>query len=186
MTMPSKYTIPGLDAADAEKVAHTLQQRLTALLDLQLTLKHVHWNVIGPNFISVHEMLDPQVDAVRLMSDKIAERIATLGYEPMGTPGFVTANRSWDDYSLNRAVALEHLAALDVVYSGVVEDHRAAVEQFEEQDPVSQDMLIGQLHSLETFQWFIRAHLEDRGGALAHGDAATEQGAADAVGGSTA
>src|SRR3712207_8342276 len=40
-----------------------------------LTLKHIHWNVVGPHFIAVHEMIDPQVDAVRLMVDAIAERI---------------------------------------------------------------------------------------------------------------
>ena len=63
-------------------VAAVLQQRLDALNDLALTLKHIHWNVVGPHFIAVHEMLDPQVDAVRLMVDAIAERIATLGVAP--------------------------------------------------------------------------------------------------------
>ncbi len=33
------------------------------------------------NFISVHKMLDPQVDAVRDMSDAVAERIANMGGE---------------------------------------------------------------------------------------------------------
>jgi hypothetical protein len=82
--MASKYTVPGLAPEKAERVATVLQDRLTMTLDLHLTLKHVHWNVVGPNFIAVHEMLDPQVDAVRAMSDAIAERIATHGYEPMG------------------------------------------------------------------------------------------------------
>jgi DNA-binding ferritin-like protein len=31
-------------------------------------------------------MLDPQVDAVREMTDETAERIATLGVSPSGTP----------------------------------------------------------------------------------------------------
>ena len=34
------------------------------------------------NFIAVHEMLDPQVDTVRLQTDAVAERIATMGGEP--------------------------------------------------------------------------------------------------------
>ena len=90
-----------------------LQDRLTATLDLQLTLKHIHWNVVGMNFIAIHEMLDPQVDAVRLQSDEIAERIATLGGEPLGTPGAIIAGRSWDDYDINRAPTVQHLVALD-------------------------------------------------------------------------
>jgi starvation-inducible DNA-binding protein len=179
--MPSRYTVPGMEPGAAEKVATTLQERLNALIDLQLTLKHVHWNVVGPTFISVHEMLDPQVDAVRLMSDAVAERIATLGYEPKGTPGFIATHRTWDDYSLNRAQSQEHLAALDLVYSGVVTDHRKAIAEFDELDPVSQDLLIGQAEKLEMFQWFVRAHLEDGSGALRHAGEQTEQGAADAA-----
>ena len=29
-------------------MAKRLQQRLVALIDLELTLKHIHWNVVGP------------------------------------------------------------------------------------------------------------------------------------------
>ena len=97
----------------ADEVAGILQERLSALNDLHLTLKHVHWNVVGPNFISVHEMLDPQVEAVRGFADDVAERIATLGGSPKGTPGTIVAQRSWDDYSIGRAPAIEHLGALD-------------------------------------------------------------------------
>jgi starvation-inducible DNA-binding protein len=177
----SKYTVPGMTNEDAEKVIGTLQHRLTSLTDLHLTLKHIHWNVVGPTFISVHEMLDPQVDAVREMTDDIAERIATLGGEPIGTPGFIAKNREWDDYRINRAGTNEHLAALDLVYNGVITDHRKAIARFDELDLVSQDMLIGQADKLELFQWFVRAHLEDSSGNLPHRGAAGEQEAAQAV-----
>ena len=179
--MASHYTVPGLDQADADRVVETLQQRLTALIDLHLTLKHVHWNVVGPTFIGVHEMLDPQVDAVRVMTDDIAERIATMGGQPVGTPGFVSKTRSWDDYSLLRATTNEHLAALDVVYTGVIADHRRAIALFDDLDLVSQDMIIEQTEKLEMFQWFVRAHLEDAAGHLRHEGAQTEEDAADAV-----
>jgi starvation-inducible DNA-binding protein len=170
-----------MQQADAEQVIETLQRRLTALIDLQLTLKHVHWNVVGPTFIGVHEMLDPQVDAVRTMTDDVAERIATMGGQPVGTPGYVSRTRGWDDYSLLRATTNEHLAALDLVYSGVIADHRAAIAEFDELDLVSQDMIIAQSEQLEMFQWFVRAHLEDSSGNLRHAGARTEQEAADAV-----
>jgi len=176
-----QYTVPGLDPTNAEQVAQRLQQRLVALTDLHLTLKHIHWNVVGPNFIAVHEMLDPQVDAVRLMSDDVAERIAALGFEPVGTPGAIVKSRSWEDYGINRASTQEHLAALDVVYRGVVADHRTVIEEFDELDLVSQDMLIGQSRQLEQFQWFVRAHLEDSSGRLAHAGASGEREAPQAV-----
>jgi starvation-inducible DNA-binding protein len=162
----SQFTVPGLEPAEGERVADLLQDRLTTLIDLSLTLKHVHWNVVGPYFIGVHQMIDPQVDAVREMVDDIAERIATLGRQPNGLPGFVAKNRSWDDYSIGRATVPEHLGALDVVYHGVIADHRKAIETLDDLDLVSQDMLVGQAGVLEQFHWFIRAHLENAEGSL--------------------
>jgi starvation-inducible DNA-binding protein len=172
------YTVPGMKTGDADKVTAELQDRLNALNDLALTLKHVHWNVVGPHFIAVHTMLDPQVDSVREMVDDTAERIAALGGSPVGTPGALAAQRSWDDYSVGRADAIAHLGALDVVYSGIIEAHRAAINSTEETDPVTQDMLIGQARQLEEFQWFVRAHLESADGTLSTADAATEGTAA--------
>jgi starvation-inducible DNA-binding protein len=172
------YTVPGMSEADAKSVVALLQDRLNALNDLALTLKHVHWNVVGPQFIAVHTMLDPQVDAVRLMVDAVAERIATLGASPCGTPGALVAQRSWDDYAVGRADALAHMGALDVVYAGVIEAHRHAIAATEDPDPVTQDMLIGQAGQLEQFHWFVRAHLENASGALATGGARTEKSAA--------
>jgi starvation-inducible DNA-binding protein len=106
-----EYTVPGMKNDSAERLISLLQDRLNSLNDLALTLKHVHWNVIGPNFIAVHTMIDPQVDAVRLMADETAERIAALGGSPTGTPGALVSQRDWDDYSIGRAGTLEHLGA---------------------------------------------------------------------------
>jgi starvation-inducible DNA-binding protein len=170
---------------DGGTVAGILQQRLNAYNDLHLTLKHVHWNVVGRNFISVHEMIDPQVDVVRGYADEVAERIATLGVSPKGTPGTIVEQRSWDDYSVGRAGAIEHLAALDLVYTGVITDVRKAAEETEELDPVTNDLLIGHLHAIEQFHWFVRAHLENAGGELANSGEATEAGAAKSIAGQT-
>ncbi|MGH3423702.1 MAG: Dps family protein, partial [Nocardioidaceae bacterium] len=147
------YTVPGLTLKDGHKVAEILQDRLNALNDLALTLKHVHWNVIGPHFIAVHEMIDPHVVEVRAMIDETAERIATLGVSPMGTPGYVTANRSWEDYTLGRATTNEHLGALDIVYDGLISDHRTAQATVASIDPMTEDMIIGQSRQLELFHW---------------------------------
>ncbi|MEE1621899.1 DNA starvation/stationary phase protection protein [Zafaria sp. J156] len=172
------FTVPGLSLKDGHQVGEALQLRLHALNDLQLTLKHAHWNVVGRDFIGVHEMLDPQIEKVRAMVDALAERMATLGVSPNGLPGALVAARDWDDYSIDRAGTTEHLAALDQVYNGVVGSHRASIEAVGELDPVTEDLLIGQTAELELFQWFLRAHLENSEGTLSDQGARTETGAA--------
>jgi starvation-inducible DNA-binding protein len=174
----AQFTIPGLSDKQAARLAELLQKQLSTYNDLHLTLKHIHWNVVGPNFIGVHEMIDPQVDAVRKFADDVAERVAALGASPQGTPGAIIRDRSWDDYSVGRDTAQAHLAALDLVYTGVIEDIRQAIDETDDIDPVTQDLLIGQAGHLEKFQWFVRAHLESAGGKLAHTGKSTEKAAA--------
>jgi starvation-inducible DNA-binding protein len=172
------FTIPGMTQKQGMQVADLLQKQLSTYNDLHLTLKHVHWNVVGPNFIGVHEMIDPQVDLVRGYADEVAERIAALGQSPQGTPGAILKDRTWDDYSVGRDTAAAHLAALDLVYSGVIEDTRKGIEKLDDLDLVSQDLLIGHSGELEKFQWFVRAHLESAAGTLSNAGTTTEKSAA--------
>lgn len=175
------FTVPGLSLSEGHEVARILQERLHALNDLQLTLKHAHWNVVGPQFIAVHEMLDPQIDLVRGWVDDLAERIATLGVSPNGLPGAIVAARSWDDYSVHRAPTQAHIAALNLVYDGVIADYRTAQVRLGELDAISEDVAIEQIRGLEQFQWFLRAHLEDAQGGIAAESATTELDAAAAA-----
>lgn len=164
-----RYTVPGLTTREGGQVIDLLSMRLHSLNDLALTLKHIHWNVTGPHFIAVHEMLDPQTLAVRGMADATAERISALGGVPQGTAGVLVAERTWDDYSVGRADAIAHLGALNLVYTGIIEDHRKAAAKAASVDPVTEDLLIEHLRSLEQFQWFVRAHLENSAGCPQHG-----------------
>ena len=177
-THRASYTAPGLDREVGEKVADELQHRLVSLIDLSLTLKHIHWNVVGPSFIGVHMMLDPQYAGVALMIDAVAERVATLGGVPSGLPGKLVETRTWDDYDLGRAETQAHLAALDLVYRAVISDHRASIEEVDDIDPVSGDLLIGQTGILEEYHWFVRSHLADYAGGLSNAGEDTEIGAA--------
>ncbi|MBV7411318.1 DNA starvation/stationary phase protection protein [Dermabacteraceae bacterium TAE3-ERU27] len=161
------YTVAGLTTEQAEQLCEALQDRLHSMNDLHLTLKHAHWNVIGRDFIAVHEMLDPQIELVRGFADELAERIATLGGVPIGVPGRLAHDRPWGDYAVDRAPTQEHLAALDKVYDGVIGSHRDAIALAGDIDPITEDLLIGEARELEQFQWFLRAHLEDSAGKIA-------------------
>jgi starvation-inducible DNA-binding protein len=177
----ASFTVPTLSLKDGSTVADTLQGRLMSLVDLSLTLKHIHWNVVGPNFIGVHEMLDPHYAGVLTMIDDLAERISTLGGVPSGLPGRLVRDRSWNDYDLDRADAIAHLGALDLVYQGVIADHRSAIDRVAKLDNISEDLLIGQTGVLERYHWFVRSHLEDFAGGMANAGATSEGDAARAV-----
>ena len=88
-------------------------------------------------------------------------------------------NRTWDDYSIGRDGAIAHLGALDVVYIGVIDGPPQGRRRTSRRSTtVTNDLLIGHLHELELFHWFVRAHLESVGGVLTTGNAQTEKTAA--------
>lgn len=58
---------------------------------------------------------------------------------------------------MGRDTVQAHLAALDLVYDGVIADTRNAIDETDDLDPVTNDMLIGHAAELEKFQWFVRA-----------------------------
>lgn len=172
-------SVPGLDADKAGTAVTALDGRLVALTDLHLTLKHIHWNVVGPNFLSVHEMLDTMVGPVREMTDEVAERMRTLGGVPVGTPAAIVAKRTWEDYGLLTESVYVHLKELDAVFDGVITDHRSAIAATGDVDPVTEDLLIAQTAKLEQFQWFVRSFFERAGHEDSHGEVSSATAAAD-------
>jgi starvation-inducible DNA-binding protein len=125
--------------------------------------------------------LDPHYQGVQMMIDDLAERIATLGGVPSGLPGRLVGDRTWTDYQLDRADSLSHLGALDVVYQGVIGDHRAAMEKTSGLDHVSESLLTDQTGILEKYHWFVRSHLADWAGGMANAGADSTMDAALAV-----
>ena len=84
-------------------------------------------------------------------------------------------------YSVEEGVALVTLnrpEARNAVNGDVARGMEAAIDQLEDLDLVTQDMLIGQTRKLEQFQWFVRAHLESPSGKLSNDGASTEKQAA--------
>lgn len=177
--MKHHYAPADMETDTAEELASVLQKRLATLIDLSLTLKHIHWNVVGMGFVAVHELMDQQTDSVRMMVDDLAERIATLGGVAAGLAGQVSDMRDAAvDYELGRAEVMAHLGALDKVYETVTAGHRSAIEEVAELDPVTEDLLIGQAGELEMAHWFVRAHISNVGGELATAGADTQLDAA--------
>lgn len=158
--MALTFIVPGLDEAASEKIIGILQNRLSQEQEAALVLKHAHWNVTGENFIAVHEMIDPQVEAVLNMADETAERIATLGGSPDGRADAITRFRTWSKFELEgRVNTLDYLKALDSYYSEFIKASRTAITELDELDIISSNIMQDHVQELEKFQWFMRSHL---------------------------
>lgn len=158
--MSLEYVVPGLSEEVSEKIVAILQSRLSQEQEAALILKHAHWNVEGPNFIAVHEMIDPQVAAVLAQADETAERISTLGGSPDGTPDAIVRNRSWEGLGLKgHQSTTDYINALIAYYDEFIANDRKAIAELDELDVISSNIVQDHVQELEKFQWFLRSHV---------------------------
>jgi starvation-inducible DNA-binding protein len=155
LTQPFDRSI--LNADKTTNTTRLMQRNLTTLVDLALTLKQAHWNVLGKNFRSVHLQLDEIIETVRAASDDVAERIVTLGVAADGrsqTVASASVLQNYPEAFLDVQETLKHIGDALETTIGLL---RSAISELGELDPISEDMLIGISASLEKHLWMVQA-----------------------------
>ena len=147
---------PTLRHADREAVGVGLQKVLETLVDLELTGKHAHWNLQGPNFRSLHLFLDEMVDAWREAGDAVAERAVALGHHPDGRSATIAARTELKP--LGEGAIHDHalVPALTAILTDAVGIIRGRLETLEDVDAVTADILHGVVAKLEEQLWMVR------------------------------
>lgn len=143
-----------------QAVVSDLQATLVELIDLSLLGKQAHWNVVGPNFRSIHLQLDEIVDTARLASDRVAERIATLGAAPEGRSSAVATASQLPEFPGGQVHVEETVQRISGTIDTMAGRIRERILRVGETDPVSQDALIEASDQLEKQAWMLRAQLE--------------------------
>jgi len=68
-------------------VIELLNRNLADVYLLLVKTRKYHWDVVGPQFRSMHELWQEQYEALSQHVDVIAERVRALGGYPLGTAG---------------------------------------------------------------------------------------------------
>src|SRR5690606_25104756 len=159
--IPMKTPSIALKANAKSAVIDVLNARLADSIDLALSTKQAHWNLKGPNFIAVHEMLDPMRAAIDNHVDIIAERIAQLDGTPLGTSQAIAKATSLEPYPTDIKKVTDHLAALAERYGKLANQVREDIDTTDEAgDADSADILTAFSRDLDKNLWFIKSHLE--------------------------
>lgn len=150
-----------LKANAKSAVIDILNARLADAIDLALVTKQAHWNLKGPNFIAVHEMLDPMRTQLDAHVDTIAERIAQLDGIALGTSQIVAKSSKLPAYPTDISKVPDHLAALAERYASLANQVREDIDATDEAgDADAADILTAFSRDLDKNLWFIKSHLE--------------------------
>ncbi len=156
--MPEAFAA-GLNDNTRSKIIDLLNARLADVISLALAVKQAHWNVKGPGFIGVHELLDEVADRLRDSSDLIAERAVILGGIASGTVETVAEKTSMTPYPIDEKEIQVHIEALRERFLNVGENIRTAItESGEIGDADTEDLFTEVSRQIDKDAWFIGAN----------------------------
>lgn len=151
----------GLKSNTKTAMIDLLNARLAEAIDLSLMTKQAHWNLKGPTFIAVHEMLDPMRAELDGHVDIIAERVAQLDGIAMGTTQTVGKATTLAAYPTDIRKIEDHLKALTERYAATAKAARDAIDTSDEAgDADTADIFTAYSRTLDKNLWFIKSHLE--------------------------
>lgn len=139
-----------------------LNARLADGIDLALLTKQAHWNLKGPRFIAVHEMLDQFRAEIDQHVDTMAERVAQLGGVAMGTTQEVSKSTALAPYPTEIFKINDHIEALIDRYAVAANLTRASIDQVDEAgDANTADIFTAYSRALDKALWFLEAHVQE-------------------------
>src|SRR4051812_24138132 len=122
----------GLKSNTKTAMIDLLNARLADALDLSLAVKQAHWNLKGPTFIAVHELLDLVRANLDTHTDTVAERVAQLDGVALGTAQTVNDGTALPAYPTDIRKVSDHLEALVARYGALSKSVREAIDAADE------------------------------------------------------
>ena len=149
----------GLDKAVLKEVSEALRNFLADTYALYLKTQNFHWNVVGPEFFSLHLLFQKHYEEMSEDVDEIAERVKSLGFYVDGSFSAFQKRTSLQE-SNQMITAQKMVQELMEDHEKIIRIGRPLVSRFQQiHDDASSDLLIKQLAFHEKAAWMLRSHI---------------------------
>ena len=155
----------GLSEEQRQGVVNLLNADLSDSYLLVIKTKKYHWDVIGPQFRTLHELWEEHYNAISMNIDAIAERVRQLGGYPIGTAKGFLANATIGEDAGDLPTAEEMVAQLVADHEQIIRNLRDHIDQSGDKfhDEGTADFLTGLMEQHEEMAWMLRSFLEGQG-----------------------
>jgi len=152
----------GLSEEQRKGVIELLNRDLSNTYLLQLKTKKYHWDVIGPQFRTLHEIFEEQYTLLSESIDSIAERIRQLGGYPVATAQEFIDLASVKENPARIPNATQMVGNLLEDHELIIRSLREHVDQSSEEfgDEGTADFLTGLMEQHEEMAWMLRSFIE--------------------------
>lgn len=143
---------------------------ISAILNTLLADEHIlyvktrkyHWNVVGPDFHSLHVFFELQYEEIAKIIDEVAERVRQLGCAATGSMSEFLDSTRLAEQPGDNPEALQMIANLLADHESIIRSVREAVDACDEEysDMGTSDFLTAIMQQHEKMAWMLRAHHE--------------------------
>lgn len=152
----------GLTEDQRAGVVELLNRDLSDAYLLLIKTKKYHWDVVGPQFRSLHQIWEEQYQALTETIDSMAERVRALGGYPVGTAEGFLKHASIKEHAGDIPPATGMVANLVEDHEQIIRNFREHIDQCSEQfhDEGTADFLTGLMEQHEEMAWMLRSFIE--------------------------
>ncbi len=151
----------GIKPESSTEIARSLNILLADEHVLYIKTRKAHWNVEGPDFLSIHRFFEEQYKQLEEIIDDIAERIRTLGHYAEATLAAFLEETHLSEESREKNNSAGFIKSLLEDHETIILSLRSNIDRFSDKlnDAGTSDFITGLLETHEKMAWMLRAHL---------------------------
>ncbi|MFC4698237.1 Dps family protein [Enterococcus aquimarinus] len=144
-----------------EQTKEILNQLVADLSQFSVVIHQTHWYMRGPEFLTLHPLMDEFMDEINAQLDVISERLITLDGAPYSTlQEFIDHTGIKDEVGTYERTIPERMATLVSGYRYLADLYKKGIEVAgEEGDDSTQDIFTSFNTDIEKKIWMLQAKL---------------------------